>query len=283
MDAETLPTNDQVALWNGTAGQAWVDSQAMLDSLFQPIEDRLVAAVSAAAAGTVLDIGCGTGGTTVAIARALGPDGRSVGIDVSEPMLAVAARRAEREGVPASFVRADAETYGFEPGAYDMIVSRFGVMFFADPVRAFANLRHAARPHAPLRFFAWRDPGENPFMTVAERAAAPFVPDLPVRDPAGPGQFAFADEPRVRSILERSGWTRIDFQPADIPCSLPERDLVSYFTRLGLLGHVLPGLDDATRSRVIDTVRAAFDPFVHGSEVRFTAACWSVGAEAPPA
>jgi ubiquinone/menaquinone biosynthesis C-methylase UbiE len=281
MDAEARAMDDQFFLWNGTAGQAWVDSQELLDSLLQPIEDMLVAAASSASARSVLDIGCGTGSTTVAIARALGQGGQAVGVDVSAPMLAAARRRAEQEHVPASFVRADAETYPFEPAAFDMVVSRFGVMFFGDSVQAFANMRRAARPGAPLRFFAWRDPAENPFMTTAERAAAPFIPNLPARDPDGPGQFAFADDAKVRAILEESGWAEIDLRSIDVDCRLSERDLIPYFTRLGLLGRVLHQADDRTRSHVIETVRAAFDPFVHGAEVRFTAACWTVGAVNP--
>jgi ubiquinone/menaquinone biosynthesis C-methylase UbiE len=282
MDAELRTMDDQFSLWNGTAGQAWVDAQDLLDSMLQPIEDMLVAAASSASARSVLDVGCGTGSTTVAIARSLGQGGRSIGIDVSEPMLAAAERRAEREGVPASFVRGDAETYPFKSTEFDMVVSRFGVMFFGDSVRAFANLRRAARPRATLRFFARRDPAENPFMTTAERAAAPFIPNLPARDPDGPGQFAFAKEAKVRRILDESGWTAIEVEPVDIECMLPESELVPYFTRLGLLGRVLHEADDRTRCQVIEIVRAAFDPFVHGSEVRFTAACWTVGAAASP-
>ena len=141
----------------------------------------------------VLDVGCGTGSTTLAVARLLGAKGRCTGIDISEPMIAAARARAEREGTPASFIRADAQTHAFEPASFDMIISRFGVMFFDDSVRAFANLRRAARDDAELRFIAWRSAAENPFMTTAERAAAPLLPNLPARRPDAPGQFAFAD------------------------------------------------------------------------------------------
>ena len=153
----------------------------------------------------VLDVGCGTGSTTLAVARRLGAKGRCIGIDISEPMIAAARARAEREGTPASFIRADAQTHAFEPASFDMIISRFGVMFFDDSVRAFANLRRAARDDAELRFIAWRSAAENPFMTTAERAAAPLLPNLPARRPDAPGQFAFADRRRVYSILEESG------------------------------------------------------------------------------
>ena len=131
---------------------------------------------------------------------------------------------------------------------------------------------------AALRAIVWRSAEENPFMTVAERAAAPLLPNLPVRKPDEPGQFAFADPHRVRSILERSGWSEIDIRPLDVECTLPERDLVPYLTRLGPVGVALQEADERTRARVIDAARAAFEPYVHSAEVRFTAACWMVGA-----
>lgn len=276
------PTDDeQTALWNGRAGCAWVEAQELLDQVLKPFEDLLVEAVSAGSGGRVLDVGCGTGSTTLAIARLLGANGRCIGIDISDPMIAAARARAEREGTPASFIRADAQIHEFEPASFDMIMSRFGVMFFDDSVRAFANLRRAARDSAGLRFIAWRNAGENPFMTTAERAAAPLLPNLPARQPDAPGQFAFADEHRVCRILEESGWLDIHIRPIDVACTLPEKDLVYYLTRLGPVGMMLQEADDQTRTRVVETVRAAFGPFVHGAEVRFTAACWIVSARAP--
>src|SRR5690606_10770630 len=172
----------------------------------------------------------------------------------------------------------DAQVYAFDDDSFDMVVSRFGIMFFDDPVRAFANLRRATAPGGSLEVIAWRSPAENPFMTAAERAAAPFVPELPARKPDEPGQFAFADRSRVHSILEQSGWAEIRIDALDVECTLPKRDLELYITRLGTVGRILPQLDEGTRSRAGEAVRAAFDPYLHGNEARFTAACWAIGA-----
>ncbi|WP_328504244.1 class I SAM-dependent methyltransferase [Streptomyces sp. NBC_00457] len=276
----TRRTDEQAARWSGSSGHAWVEAQAVLDELLRPYEDLLVDAVSAERGGRVLDVGCGTGSTTLAVARRLGPEGHCVGIDISEPMITAARARVEREGTRASFILADAQEHPFEPAIFDTVVSRFGVMFFSDSVRAFANLRRAVRDGGELRCIAWRGPAANPFMTTAERAAAPFLPNLPARLPDQPGQFAFADRDRVHRILEESGWTGIDIRPIDVECVLPESELVPYFTRFGPVGQVLPEVDEQTRAQVVETARAAFDPFVHGTEVHFTGACWFVGAQA---
>jgi SAM-dependent methyltransferase len=273
---------DQSRLWNGPAARGWVENQDLLDRVFRPLEALLVDSISGSQT-RVLDVGCGTGGTTLAAARQLGANGESIGIDISEPMIAVARARAEREAAPARFICADAQEYAFEPASVDRIISRFGVMFFDNPVRAFANLRRAAADEGAARLIAWRSPAENPFMTTAERAARPLLPNLPDRRSDGPGQFAFADPDRVAAILRESGWTAIEIQPIDVPCTLPEAVLARYVTQLGPVGRILQEADDETRKRVIDAVRPAFDPYVKGTEVRFTAACWLIAARSTSA
>ncbi|HEY1302678.1 MAG TPA: class I SAM-dependent methyltransferase [Vicinamibacterales bacterium] len=280
MDVTNETKEEQRKLWNSLGGRAWVEAQGALDRLFKPFEDLLVESVGAKSRRQVLDVGCGTGSTTLAVARLLGAKGRCTGIDLSEPMIAAAQARAEHEHNPARFICADAQTYDFEPASVDMIMSRFGVMFFADPVVAFANLRHAARDNAELQVIAWRSAAENPFMTTAERAASPLLPNLPVRRQDGPGQFAFANAPHVRNILEESGWTAIDVRPIDVACTFPETELIRYFTLLGPVGRIVQESDERTRAQVIETVRPAFDSYVHGAEVRFTAASWMVSARA---
>ena len=152
----------------------------------------------------------------------------------------------------------------------------------ADYEAALAEIERlfGAAPGAAMYTIVWRGAADNPFMTTAERAAAPFLPEIPPRRPDEPGQFAFANRDRVHSILEKSGWSQIDVRPLDVVCTLPERELEPYISRLGPLARVLPQVDEAKRAPIIDAVRAAFDPFVHGAEVRFTAACWQVHARA---
>jgi hypothetical protein len=153
-------------------------------------------------------------------------------------------------------------------------------MFFADPVRAFANLRGAATAGAKLRAITWRAVEENPFMTTAERAAAPLLPALPPRRANGPGQFAFAEPAAVERILTAAGWNDVAHHRLDVVCALPAKSLDEYVTKLGPVAQYLPQLDEPSRTRIIDTVLAAFQPYVHGDEVRYTAACWLLSATA---
>ncbi|MGE0555253.1 MAG: class I SAM-dependent methyltransferase [Gemmatimonadales bacterium] len=266
--------DDQRNAWNGPSGRAWVETLDLLDEVFAPVERMLLRETAVGPGARLLDVGCGTGGTTLALARVVGPEGHAVGIDVSAQMVAAARARVLPAAAAARFVAADAEGHGFEPASFDAIVSRFGVMFFADPVRAFANLRGAAVGGAPLRFVAWRSVEENPFMTTAERAAAPLLPDLPPRKPDAPGQFAMADRALIERVLGESGWREIEIQPVDLVCTTSRDQLVRYLTWLGPVGAYLQQVDDATRRRVIESILPAFDPYLDGGELRFTAACW---------
>ncbi len=268
----TAPNHDQAALWNDASGQAWVELQGVLDRMLAPFESLLVERAFPGEAKHVLDIGCGAGATTLAMARRVGPRGRVLGVDISAPLIdAARARAAGIAGV--ELVNADAQTYDFEP-AFDALMSRFGVMFFDDPVAAFRNIRRAAKPRAALTFVAWRSPDENPFMTTGNRAAAPLLSSLRKQDPSLPGQFAFADGEKVRGILGESGFTSIEIQPIDVPITMSEDDLFSYITRLGPVGNALRDVDAETRDRVIEVLRGAFAPFVRDGEAHFTAACW---------
>jgi ubiquinone/menaquinone biosynthesis C-methylase UbiE len=275
----TFRTDDEQAkLWNGSAGCAWVEAQEMLDRTLMPLEELLVTEVRANGATRVLDVGCGTGSTTRAAALVLGAQGASVGIDISGPMIASARARADQERSSATFICADAQTHAFGSMRFDLIMSRFGMMFFADPVQACANLRSATSDGGRLRSVVWRSPAENPFMTTAERAAGALLPNLAPRRANAQGQFGFADAQRVQRILEQSGWDEIDIRPIDVSCSLPEQELGRYGTRFGPVGVALREADPQTRAQVAAAVRAAFDPYVQGTEARFTACCWMIGA-----
>ncbi|HEY0941008.1 MAG TPA: class I SAM-dependent methyltransferase [Steroidobacter sp.] len=271
---------DQVELWNEASGRTWVEMQAVLDGILAPFASKVIDAGFPGEGGRVLDIGCGAGMTTRAMAQRLGPRGHCVGVDISEPLLTAARARAAADRVGnASFLQADAQTHAFEPGSADAIISRFGVMFFDDPEGAFANLRRAVRPSGQLAFVAWRSPAENPFMTAAKRAAEPLLPNMPCAAANAPGQFAFADGDRVRRILERAGWSDIAVRPVDAEGNVAEKDLFAYVTKLGPVGVALRDVQDAAlQARVAEALRAAFQTYIRDGAAHFTMACWLVTA-----
>lgn len=279
MSSTSGANQDQVALWNEASGRTWVELQGVLDRLLEPFATLVVNEAFPGEGGRVLDIGCGAGATTLAMARRLGPSGRCVGVDISEPLLDAGKASAAAERIStADFIQADAQTYAFEPDGFDAAISRFGVMFFDAPEAAFANIRRAVANTGQLAFVAWRSPAENPFMTTARRAAEPLLPNMPTQDPRAPGQFAFADGDRVRQILSSSGWNEIVVRPVDVEGVIAEKDLLAYVTRLGPVGVALREVDEATRTRVSKVVHAAFESYIQNGVARFTMACWLVKA-----
>ncbi|WP_442579447.1 class I SAM-dependent methyltransferase [Mesorhizobium sp. ASY16-5R] len=279
--SDISPNRDQTELWNKGSGEAWVEMQALLDRILEPFGRLVVDAGCPREGSHVLDIGCGCGATTLAMARRVGGSGHCAGLDISHPLITVARKRAAAEGVAnVSFIEGDAQVYALEPGQYDAVISRFGVMFFNDPATAFANIRRSARNGAKLAFVAWRSPAENEFMTTAVRAAAPFLPPMPKPDPEAPGQFAFADKSRVTSILEESGWSAVELERTDVACQMSEDDLMIYVTRLGPVGNALREADEPAKEKVTAALGLAFAPFINAGFARFTAACWLATARA---
>lgn len=271
---------EQVELWNGAMGEIWVETQEFIDGMLKPLEELIVDTVNSLSPKNVLDVGCGNGTTTLAIARAIAPQGQCTGIDISAPMLKNAQARALSSNISANFICADPSDYLFVDDAkFDVFTSRFGVMFFADPVLAFTNLRTAAAHQARLACLVWRAAAENGFLSAAQQAAAPFLPKPPARDPTSPGPFALADPDHVHSLLTTSGWTKIELHSVDLKCTFPSDDLDLFLTKLAPIGHDIETLDKDTQIEIARTVRSAYEKYVHGNEIRFTASCWLITAQ----
>src|SRR5437588_2962083 len=210
---------DQIAFWNGVAGQHWTDRQPMQDVLLAPVSQILIDRTGAKAGERILDVGCGCGATTIALAERVAPSGFVFGIDISVPMLS-RARQVAPQGLPLDFVLADATVHPFEPASFDLLVSRFGVMFFADPIASFTNLRRALKPTGRLAFVCWREPKENPWMMAPLMAVYKHVPKIPPVGPDEPGPFAFASEERVMRILKGAGFVDVAMEPHNLPMDI---------------------------------------------------------------
>jgi SAM-dependent methyltransferase len=268
---------DQATYWNQSGGQAWVDLQGLMDRLNRPIEDVLVERAYPGSGKRVVDIGCGAGATTLAMARRLGPQGLALGVDVSAPLVDLANRQANGS---ARFVQADAQTYDFGGEPFDAAMSRFGVMFFPDFDAAFGNIRSALKPGGELVFACWRSPADNPMATAPMAAAAALLPPLPRPDPLAPGRFAFADPERVRGILDRSGWRDIQIEPLNAPTPVALDDLVTLSLRMGPVATALREQDATVREQVKTAVHGALAPHAVDGVVPMVAGCWLVTARA---
>jgi len=272
---------DQIAYWNGTGGQSWVKRQESQEAALEPVSAALLARAAVETGERIVDIGCGTGVTTVELARLAGPTGEVLGIDVSEPMLARAGARPVA-GLPLRFERADATTHAFPRARFDLLFSRFGVMFFADPAKSFANLRTALRPGGRLAFACWRRPDENPWLTVPLRAALEHAPPPPQPGPDEPGMFSFAAEARVRRLLEAAGFAEIRLHPADFQFDIARGqgldEAAAAAISVGPASRVLGGQPAAVVEAAAAAIRRVLEPHQRGATVPLAAAIWVVTA-----
>jgi ubiquinone/menaquinone biosynthesis C-methylase UbiE len=275
------PNADQIAYWNGGGGLRWLDRQQQQDTMLAPIADILLDRAAPRVGEIVLDIGCGCGATSIALAQRVAPTGHVLGVDVSAPMLERAHQRRPPE-LPIEFALGDATTYAFEPGRADLLCSRFGVMFFADPVRSFAHMRSGLRPGARLAFACWREPRENPWLLVPLQEAYRHVPRLPQLGPEDPGPFAFAEQRRVRAILEQAGFSAIRLEPIDLSLDLANglglAAAVQTAVGIGPASRALDGQPPELRAAAAESIRAALARHQVGDAVPLAGALWIVSA-----
>ena len=274
---------DQIAYWNGPGGQRWADRQQAQDILLKPIADTLIDRAKPKAGERIIDVGCGSGATSIAFAQQVGSSGHVFGIDVSGPMLARARASAPKE-LPVDFELADATVYPFDPASFDLLASRFGVMFFAEPSRSFANMRKALRPSGRLAFACWREPRENPFFMAPLQAVYKHVPKLPQQAPEDPGPFSFASEARVHRILGEAGFTGIDMEPHNLALDLAiGRGLdaaVQSALEIGPASRALEGHPADVRAAATNSIREVLSTFAKGETVPLPASIWVVTARA---
>ena len=280
-DATPDHNADQIAFWDGPGGAVWTQRQDTQDRVLAPVNAVALAAARVSAGERVIDIGCGCGDTSIALVGQVGPSGHVLGLDVSNQMLERARERAP-QGAPVEFVRADATVYPFEAGQNDLLFSRFGVMFFADPAISFANMRKGLKSGGRVVFACWREPKSNPWAMVPLHAVYKHVPRLPDMGPEDPGPFAFAREERVRRILTAAGFSAIHMQPHDLVFDVAVgRGMdaaVQSSLDIGPAMRALQDQPDAIKTAAIGSIREALAPFVNGQSVELAAAIWIVTA-----
>lgn len=271
---------NQKEFWNGPGGEAWVTGQETLDAAMRPVTDVLLKAAAVKPTDRVTDIGCGTGETTLEIAKQAAS---ALGVDVSAPMLELARDRAEKAGLDnVQFKQRDVQTEELQPDA-TLAMSRFGVMFFEDSVAAFANIRQQMRSDGRLCFACWKTPRENTWVSLPMSIVRQHVQDDTPPDPHAPGPFAFADDARVRSILEEAGWKDIEFAPVDFDMAWgesPEAAAHGLIER-GPLRRIFvgdPSISEETKQAIIKGIQDALPPSDGG--IFLKGAIWIVTAKA---
>ena len=271
---------NQKEFWNGPGGEAWVTGQETLDAAMRPVTEVLLKAAAVTSTDRVTDIGCGTGETTIEIAKHAAS---ALGVDVSAPMLALATSRAEQAGLAnVQFEQRDVQTAKLQPDT-TLAMSRFGVMFFEDPVAAFANIRAQMTSDGRLCFACWKTPRENTWVSLPMSIVRQHVQDDTPPDPHAPGPFAFADDSRVRSILDDAGWKDIDLVPVDFDMAWgdsPEAAAHGLIER-GPLRRIFvgdPSITEETKQAIIKGIQEALPPSNGG--IFLKGAIWIVTAKA---
>ncbi|NHL70557.1 class I SAM-dependent methyltransferase [Burkholderia ambifaria] len=279
---------DQVGDWNGQSGERWVANQARLDALVAVFGRAAIEAAAPATGERVLDIGCGAGASTLALAARVGAGGQVLGVDISGPLID-RARALARHDTPALFQVADASSAELPEGAFDILFSRFGVMFFDDPTAAFAHMRPALRPGGRVAFVCWRGAAENDWMRLPVGALKGILPPSALPDPEAPGPFSFGDRERVARILTTAGFTDIAISPFDAAVRFGEGetrdaaidDAVKMTLEVGPLSRALADQPDDIRARASAAVRAAFAALPGERSVMIDGAAWIVMARNP--
>ena len=275
----------QIAYWNDKAAVTWTAFQERLDTLFAPITTLAVDAAAPAPGEHAIDVGCGCGATVLALAERVGPTGQVLGVDVSEPMSARARERIAAAGLGnAKVILSDAATHSVTQVDTDLLFSRFGVMFFTDPVAAFANLHRAMRPGGRLLCAAWRPLADNQWFNVPLQAARPLLAPQPPVDPNAPGPFAFANPDRTLGILASAGWRDASMTPHDVPMRFAPagqiEEATDFATHIGLLARILAEEGPETRARVRAAVAAALKPHDSAAGINLSGSIWLISARA---
>ena len=280
--ATAEPNADQVAYWNSEVGHRWARLQDEIDAMFAPLTQAALDRAGARLGENVVDIGCGCGATVIELARRVGPQGSVLGVDVSAVMLARATERIA--GLhPARLIEADASVHPFARTA-NLVFSRFGVMFFDDPVAAFANIRQALAPGGRLVMAVWRTLADNPWASVPLAAALPHLPPQPPPDPLAPGPFAFADAARVRAILTEAGFSSIAIDAHDTMIRLGDPDdaatAASRAMQIGPVARAARDADQPARDAAEAAIRADFTRRQGAEGLSLAGGIWLVSAGA---
>jgi SAM-dependent methyltransferase len=279
-----MPNTAQIEKWDGPSGEHWAAEAARYDRLNQAFADRIVDVLAPQPGEAVLDVGCGNGALSLAIAPRVGPDGSVIGLDISSPMLGVARARAAEVGLTnVTFEKGDAQLHPLPDATFDGLVSRFGVMFFDDPTAAFTNLGRALKPGGRMAFACWQALPSNDWLMVPFGAALQHVPMPDLGPPESPGPFSLADPDTIRTMLDRAGFVDVDLEAVTRPMLLgasPD-DAVWFLQRTDIAQGLMKDVDEPTAARAWAAVRDALASHLTERGVELNGTAWLVSGRRP--
>lgn len=281
-----MSNEEQIAYWNGEAGRKWAERDRQMATILAPVSEALMDHASVERARAVLDVGCGGGSNSFMLAERLHSSAQLLGVDVSAPMLEVARAEGAARGLNnVRFLQADAAEHDFGSQQFDLLFSRFGVMFFEDPGAAFTHMRGAMTPGADLAFVCWQPLKVNPWTALPLKAALTVLPPPEAPAPRSPGPFAFGERDYVDQILRTAGWTDIDINASEVAMRWPaETDYpttVREVLNTGPVGRLLVSADAPTREAVYDAAAGLLENHFDGDALVLPGAVWLVTARNP--
>ncbi|MCP4004949.1 MAG: class I SAM-dependent methyltransferase [bacterium] len=276
------PNAEQIEYWNKQAGLKWVEQQKDLDALILPLGMEALDRARVISGECVLDVGCGTGQMSALLGERVGDAGEVLGLDISSPMLARARERCSAAGLTnADFLQADGQTHRFDNPRFDLLFSRFGVMFFAEPDAAFSNLRNALVPGGRVAFVCWQGIARNAWMREPMMAGFKHLPPPTPPKPGAPGPFAFADPDRVRSILETAGFRAIEIESVEreLTVGTDLDQATDFLLNIGPLSAAMRESTPEVREAVRNEVSRALEGSARADGVHLDSAAWIVSAQ----
>lgn len=274
---------NQRDFWSGKGGDIWVERQNAMDTMLSPLGEAALNKLNLNEGENVLDIGCGCGHTTLNIAKRISPDGQVTGLDISEPMLKRAKESANEMSISnASFNCVDVQTDDMGEEVYSAAFSRFGVMFFEDPVAAFCNINKSLITGASLSFVCWQSPALNPWQSLFIEAVKKYV-DLPSPPPRSPSPFAFMESEYVSSILEESNFQNIMIEGHEAEVNMFSGRSLSdsvkdYISINPVVSEMLKDSPEEQKTEIINSAIDAFSPYYAEKGLMFPSATWLVTA-----
>ena len=272
---------EQKEFWNEKKGEIWVSLESKIDKMLGPLGDQAIKILKPKVGEKILDIGCGTGSTSQTLSKLVGESGIITGIDISKPILNFAQKQKENKKIKnINFIQADAQNHQFSDLNFDAVFSRFGIMFFEDPISAFKNIKKSLSCNGRLTFVCWSKREDNDWINLSSNVASQFLELPPKANPKEPGPFAFEDYFYIEEILTKSGWKNIKIKAykQNIVIGKTLDYAADFLSRMGPMSVPFENANEQTKEKVISALKECYSQYFTAKGVEFHFSSWIVSA-----